>query len=248
MTPWITLEDCMQLKTAWFLILLGLMWPESHGFSQTLSQVYGDSLTKQAQTIYVKGTTGMTTFDSEAAGSKETRSTSEMEFGGWMGEKRIMGLKVGHSYHDVPFELNQAHSRTAMTDVRLQARIWFLQPSLGISLTEWDVTNAAEPVVGIFATGINAGLGLIVNLHQGLVFNADLMRVLSLRTFDKLEQNSSLGTREDGDAHFAFDLTERIVDFVVGYRMRRYSVTIEDTTFRETSQGAYVGLRLGYYF
>jgi hypothetical protein len=238
----------MQLKTAWLIMFIGLTWTSTHGFSQTLSQVYGDSLTKQAQTIYVKGTAGMTTFDSEAAGSKETRTTSETEFGGWMGEKRIMGLKVGHSYHDVPFELNKAHSRSAMTDVRLLARIWFLQPSLGISLTEWDVSNASEPVLGIFATGINAGLGLIVNLHQGLVFNADLMRVQSLRTYDKLEQNSSLGNREDADAHFAFDLTERIVDFVVGYRLRRYSVTLEDATFKETSQGAYVGLRLGYYF
>jgi hypothetical protein len=238
----------MHLKTAWLFVLIGLAWPRSHAFSQTLSQVYGDSLTKQAQTIYIKGTAGSTTFDSEAAGSKETRTTSEMEFGGWMGEKRIMGLKVGHSYHDVPFELNQSHSRTAMTDVRLLARIWFLQPSVGISLTEWDVTNATAPVVGLFATGINAGLGLIFNLHQGLVFNADLMHVQSLRTFDKLQQSSTLGTREDMDAHFAFDLTERIVDFVVGYRMRRYSVTIDETAFKESSQGAYVGLRMGYYF
>jgi hypothetical protein len=110
------------------------------------------------------------------------------------------------------------------------------------------VTSAGEPAVGLFATGLNAGLGFIMNLHQGLVFNADMMRVQSLRTFDKLERNSTLGTREDADAHFAFDLTDRIVDFIVGYRMRRYPVTIEDSTFKESSQGAYVGLRLGYYF
>jgi hypothetical protein len=238
----------MQFKTAWLFAFVGLAFMPARAFSQTMSQVYGDSLTKQAQTIYVKGSAGMTTFDSEAAGSKETRTTSDMEFGGWMGERRVMGLKVGHSYHDVPFELNQAHSRSAMTDVRLLGRIWFLQPSIGISLTEWDVTSAGEPAVGIFATGLNAGLGFIMNLHQGLVFNADMMRVQSLRTFDKLERNSTLGTRDDADAHFAFDLTDRIVDFIVGYRMRRYEVTIEDSTFRESSQGAYVGMRLGYYF
>jgi hypothetical protein len=238
----------MQRTTLVFLALIWFAWPETTARGQTLSQVYGDSLTKQAQTIYIKGTAGMTTFDSEAAGSKETRTTSEMEFGGWMGESRIIGLKVAHGYHDVPFELNQAHSRSAMTDVRLLARIWFLQPSLGISLTEWDVSGAEESVVGLFATGFNAGLGLIMNLHKGLVFQADLMRVTSLRTYDKLDKGSELGDREDADAHFAFDLTERIVDFVVGYRMRRYSVIVDDRTFRESSQGAYVGLRLGYYF
>jgi len=238
----------MQLKTAWFVVCIWLLWPNTQALSQTLSQVYGDSLTKQAQTIYVKGTAGMTTFDSEAAGSKETRTTTETEVGGWMGESRIVGLKVGHSYYDVPFELNQSHSRSAMTDVRLQGRIWFLQPSLGVSTTEWDVSSAAGPVVGIFATGINAGLGLIMNLHQGLVFHADLMRVQNLRTYDKLNQGAELGDREDLDTHFAFDLTERVLDFVVGYRMRSYSLTIEDMEYKESNQGAYVGLRLGYYF
>lgn len=103
-------------------------------------------------------------------------------------------------------------------------------------------------MVGLFATGVNAGLGLIMNLHKGLVFQADLMRVTSLRTFDKLDKGSELGDREDADAHFAFDLTERIVDFVVGYRMRQYSVIVDEEEFQESSQGAYVGLRLGYYF
>ncbi|MDQ3230969.1 MAG: hypothetical protein M3Q07_04040 [Pseudobdellovibrionaceae bacterium] len=238
----------MQFKTAWFLALIGLAWLDRSASAQTLSQVYGDSLTKQAQTLYIKGIAGMTTFDSEAAGSKETRTTTETEFGGWMGESRVVGLKINHAYHDVPFELNQSHSRSGMTDVRLQARVWFLQPSIGVSLTEWDVTGAEGPTVGIFATGINAGLGLVMNLHQGLVFHADLMRVQSLRTFDKLDQGAELGDREDVDTHFAFDLTERILDFVVGYRMRSYTLTREEITFKETSQGAYVGLRLGYYF
>jgi hypothetical protein len=238
----------MRMKTVGFVLLLWIILPDARARAQTLSQVYGDSLTKQAQTIYVKGTAGMTTFDSEAAGSKETRTTTEFELGGWMGESRVAGLKIAHSYYDVPFELNKSNSRSAMTDVRLQARIWFLQPSIGVTLTELDVDGADAPVVGLFATGMNAGLGLIVNLHTGLVFNADMMKVKSTRTFDKLGLGTELGDREDVDAFFSFDLTQNLVDFLVGYRMRNYSVTVEETAYKETSQGAYAGLRLGVYF
>lgn len=220
--------------------------------AQTLSQVYGDSLTRQAQTLYITGTAGLIAFDSEAAGSKETRTTTDFELGGWMGEDRIVALRIQHSSNHVSFELNKAKLREALTDVRLQGRIWFLQPSLGISLSELDVSNEVEPVVGLFANGINAGLGLIINMYTGLVFSADALGVKSTRTFDKLGKGTELGDRQDLDTHFAFDLTDNVVDFLVGYKARRYTlkVDVEESreTFKETSQGAYVGIRLGIYF
>ncbi len=238
----------MFVKIIMCLLTLGIGGLARISAAQTASQVYGDSLTKQAQTIYVKGTVGMTTFESEAAASKETQSTIEEEFGGWLGESRIAGIRVSHARASVPFELNAAQAQSTLTDVRVQARLWLLQPSIGISLSELDVERAGERTVGLFATGIIAGLGLIVNLHQGLVFNADLMKVFNTRSFDKLSTGSSMGDREDSDAFFAFDLTDRIVDLLIGYRSRRYTVNTAEGALLESSQGAYAGLRLGYYF
>ncbi|MCX6132076.1 MAG: hypothetical protein NTX25_23850 [Proteobacteria bacterium] len=238
----------MYQKKLWTLCSFFLLSLGSLAKAQTLSQVYGDSLTRQAQTLYIKGTVGMTNFDSQAAGSKETRTTSEQELGGWLGESRIAGIKITNSDSSIPFELNHAQSHINITDVRLLARIWCLQPSVGISVSEIDVSQASEKVFGLMSTGINAGLGLIVNLHQGLVFNADFMKVHESRSYDKLNLKSSLGDRTDADAHFSFDLTERMLDFIVGYKMRDYTMSTEQNIYKESSQGAYAGLRFGFYF
>ncbi len=52
----------------------------------------------------------------------------------------------------------------------------------------------------------------------------------------------------DVDAHASFDVTQRMVDFLVGYRAQQYQLKTAAETYHEKSQGAYVGLRLGLYF
>lgn len=217
-------------------------------YAQTRSQVYGDSLTKQAQTFYVRAGTGMTTFDSEAAGSKETRSTSDYEVGGWLGETRIAGIKVQSREDKVPFELNASKLRNNFTDVRMMARLWWFIPSFGVSLSEIDVSQDGVQTVGLFGTGVNAGLGFNVTLYPGIVLSGDYLRVISNKVYDKLSQSSSLGERTEMDGHIAFDLTEKIVDLIVGYRVRSFEIETVDRTYKEQAQGAYAGIRLGLYF
>ncbi len=218
------------------------------GQSQTRSQVYGDNLTKQAQTFYVRADTGMTTFDSEAAGSKETRSTQDFEVGGWLGETRLAGIKVQSREDDVPFELNQSQLANKFTDVRMMARLWWFIPSVGVSLSEVDVSRADVKTVGLFGTGLNAGLGVNVNLYPGILFSGDFMKVKSNHVYDKLSQSDNLGDRDEIDGHIAFDLTERVVDLIVGYRVRKYEIETAAEAYSEQAQGAYAGIRLGLYF
>jgi hypothetical protein len=216
--------------------------------AQTRSQVYGDSLTKQAQTLYLRADSGMTTFDSEAAGSKDTRSTQDFEVGGWLGEARIAGIKVQSREDKVPFELNQSKLNNSFTDVRLLARLWWFIPSIGMSLSEVNVSRADTQTVGLFGTGISAGLGANVTLYPGILLAGDYLTVRSNNVYDKLTQTSKLGHREEIDGHIAFDLTERIVDLIVGYRMRKFEIETTDETYKELAQGAYAGIRLGVYF
>jgi hypothetical protein len=95
---------------------------------------------------------------------------------------------------------------------------------------------------------MNAGLVVNVSVYKGVVVNADMMTVRSTNVYDKLAQQSELGQRTEADSHLAFDLTDRVIDLIVGYRKQDYTITTETATYAESSQGAYAGLRLGVYF
>lgn len=216
--------------------------------AQTRSQVTGDSGAKQAQTLFVRGEFGSTTYDSQAAASKETASSQSLEVGGWFGESRIIGLSIRNQVDVVPFSLNNSESESNFSDVRLKARLWGIIPSVGVSLSEVDVMREEIKTVGLFGTGMNVGLGGTFTLYPGIVLNGDYMVVKSTRMFDKLGQGTKLGDRSEADVHISFDITERLIDLIVGYRLRQYEIETIDATFTEKAQGIYAGVRLGAYF
>ena len=216
--------------------------------AQTRSQVYGDKLTKQAQTFYVRAATGMTSFESQTADSKETKNTMSYELGGWLGEHRVVGIRVASRQDVIPFQLNSSRSEQNFTDVRVAGRLGFLTPSIGVSTSEVNIDSKDTPQVGIIATGLNAGLGATLVIHDSIVANFDILAVRSNRVYDKLSQNTRLGDRQEIDANIAFDLTERMVDLIVGYNARRFQLETPEKTYAEGAQGAYAGIRLGLYF
>jgi hypothetical protein len=230
--------------------LLGaaLLLAAGTGYAQTRSQVYGDQLTQQAQTVYLRADAGMSTYESQAAGSKETRPSSVVTMGGWAGEARSVGASVTASDAAVPFSLNDSKMRTSFRDIRLMARMGWIIPSIGASLSEIDVDKGGEHTLGLYGTGVNAGLAIAVPVARFMVVQADGMVVQSNKIYDKLGQNTKLGQRVDGDISMSYDLTERMLDLLVGYRIRQYAIDTGEVTYKEKSQGAYAGLRLGFYF
>ncbi len=238
------------MHTLWkkFALGLGLMVLAPMAEAQTRSQVTGDNLTKEAQTFFVRGDVGSSTFESKAAGSKDTHSAVATEIGGWLGESRVAGIRVRNQDDKVPFSLNQSESQSSFTDVRIVGRIWGFLPSAGISLSEVNVKKAETKTIGLFGTGWNAGLGWTGVLYPGINLNADYMVVQSPKVFDKLDQGDKLGARNEGDVHIAFDVTERIVDLLVGYKLRKYEIETPTEKYAESAQGVYAGVRLGVYF
>jgi hypothetical protein len=228
-------------------VMLAAVWG-TVAVAQTRSQVYGSDLTQQTQTAYLQADAGMTTFESAAAGSKETQGTATYTIGGWAGEDRLLGATVTSSESVVPFSLNNSELRSAFRDVRLKMRLGWLTPSVGASLSDIDVEKDGVQTIGVYGTGANAGLALTVPVYMRLVAEVEGFVVESSKVYDKLNGDAKLGRRNEADGHLSFDLTDRIVDLLVGYRMRSYELESGDETFKEQSQGAYAGLRLGAYF
>ena len=224
------------------------MWSATVGSAQTRSQVWGRPLEQQAQTIYARADVGMTTYESEAAGSKETAMSTAYQVGAWAGENRQVGAQVSTSETLVPFALNGSESRVGFRDVRLMARFGWVIPSLGASVSEMDVKQNGVKTTGVLASGPNAGLAVSIPMTRAIVVTGDLMHTTPTQSLDKMKNDAKLGARSEGDVNAAVDVTDRAIDFIVGYKIRRYSLEDLRGEFEEVSQGAYAGLRLGLYF
>jgi len=229
-------------------VLASLATSASIASAQTRSQVYGGRLTQEAQTFYVRGDEEITTYDSKAAASKETRPSTSLTVGGWAGEARTVGVSLTSSDATVPFSLNNSHMSTSFRDVRFMARLGWLIPSVGVSLSEVNVSRDGTQTVGLYGTGANAGLALAIPVGRLMVFTADAMAVHTGQIYDKLGQGAKLGQRLDGDVSASFDVTDKLVDLLIGYRYRSYEISSADAKYSEQAQGAYAGLRLGLYF
>lgn len=218
--------------------------------TQTRSQVTGSPLEQQAMTVYMQADLGLNTFESEAADSKESQESTTFTLGGWAGEDRVIGATVTSSTDDVKFDLNDSRSQTNFTDLRVAGRVWIFTPSIGMSLTETDVEYEGVKTVSLYSTGVNAGVGINVPVHDTVVVTGDVMTVQSNKSFDKLDEGTELGERNEANIMASIDVTQRVVDLIVGYKVREYTIKNEttDVEVSEKAQGAYAGLRLGLYF
>ena len=220
--------------------------------AQTRSQVYGSDLEKQAMTVFVEADMAQTTYDSKTAESKESQQTPTYKIGGWVGENRNVGLIASTTESSVPFALNDSSMRTAMKDLKMRARFGWVSPTIAATLTEVKVSRAEANVVDLYGTGYGVGAEVQVPLHDTVVVAAEGMVFKTPSSFARGAEpgapESALGDRVEGDVSASVDLTMRTLDLVVGYKVRNYSIIVDEETKKEKAQGAYVGLRLGLYF
>ncbi len=233
-------------KAALFSVSIVVLASASN--AQTRSRVYGDQLTKQSQTFYIQGDVQATTYESDAAGSKEANETTTLTVGAWTGEGRVVGVEMVSSEAETNFSLNSNTVRTSFRDIKLKTRLGWLIPSVGASLTELDIKTPEASEVGVYATGINAGLKVSVPITLEMVVHGEGTISRPTKTYDKLAQGDSLGDRTEFDLGASYDLTETAVDLLVGYRVRSLKINSTEQDYNEATSGAYAGLRLGLYF
>ncbi len=229
------------------LILLNLLF-ESNAYAQTRSQVYGTALDRQTQTAFVQGDVSYTTFESQAAASKETSESTTWTVGTYAGEARKLGISFRGTYNDIPFALNKSQMTSNWHDVRIQARFGWLYPSVQAGLTQIEVSGEEAEEIDLLATQVGVGLGLHIPLWHKVVFFSDASIMTTSSAWDKNGREVSLSPRQDVDVGASIDIIEKYLDFLVGYRSRTYNIKVEDRELKESHLGAYTGVRLGIYF
>jgi hypothetical protein len=231
----------------WLFILVA-SFAASGAFAQTRSQVYGSSLTKQTMTAYIQDDFAMNTYESEAAGSKEVHGSNTWSIGTYAGEGRDLGICFRSAENTVPFTLNNSYLRANFRDTMMQWRLGWVYPTIAGGLSELKSTSTDSGNFDLYGTSLGAGVGVNVPLFAKAVFYANGMVFETPKAWDKSGQSVTLGQRVEKDIGASIDLTEDIIDFVVGYRTRDYKIRVEQDSYQETTLGAYAGIRLGLYF
>ncbi|MEZ4742627.1 MAG: hypothetical protein R3B45_09300 [Bdellovibrionota bacterium] len=227
---------------------LSLMATTENGIAQTRSQVYGSSLTQQTMTAYMQGDLTLNTYESEAAESKETATSSTWKLGIYAGESRNLGISFTSSENYVPFELNQSYLKANWKDTAMQWRLGWLYPTISVGLGEISINNANNERFDLFGANLGAGVGVFIPIFDKAVFHATGMVFNTPKALDKSGQDISLGQRIEQEVGASIDLTKNTIDFIVGYRTRSYDLTWNEVKYKEKNQGAYTGLRFGLYF
>lgn len=239
----------MTLKFTHQGLLLAAMILSQQGLAQTLSQVYGSELDRQTMTASLQGDVGMMAVESDTAGSKESAQMQTVTAGIFAGEGRKLGLTFRSSENRIPFALNRATMTTNWRDIKLQGRLGSFYPNVAASVSEIAVDQNEAEFVDIYGTSIGAGFGVFVPLWGRAVAFFDGTNYITPNATDRQGHDVEVGPRLEADAGASIDITERMLDLMMGYRYRSFSLKVDDgETNREVQQGAYIGVRTGVYF
>ncbi|MGE0174872.1 MAG: hypothetical protein AB7T49_18920 [Oligoflexales bacterium] len=230
------------------VVVVFALFQASNANSQTRSQVYGSDLDRQTMTAYFQGDVGMMTVESDAVNSKQTLNTTSWEFGGYAGEARKLGFAFQATDNDVDFALNKSHMETSWRDAMVQGRIGWVYPRITAGLTRIQIDQDGEEVVNLYGPSVGAGCGVYVPLWDRIVVSADYNVHQTQNAQNSTDHDVSMGKRKDGQVAVSVDVTDRMIDLMFGFRHRSYDLTVDGQNNNETTQGAFIGTRIGFYF
>lgn len=216
--------------------------------AQTVSQVYGGTLTRQTQTAFVTGDVGLQTYESESIDSNATAMSKNVTVGGYAGESRTLGIFARSSESTTKFDLNDSEVDTTWRDLYLQYRLGFISLSGIASMAEIGASQEEEDLYRIYGTGYGAGATISAALSEELIVKAAAKAVMTPTAHDRLGGDVEVGQRQEAEAEASLDVIHRYVDLLLGYRYRTYRITVADEDSAETQSAPYAGMRFGVYF
>ena len=213
-----------------------------------VSSVYGDALQRQTMTFALRGDAEMRSYSSQAADSKESKVASTLTLSMWTGESRNLGMSASSTVNTVPFSLNGAETKHDFREIRLTGRLGPFYASAIGAISEIAVNKAEGKFCDISGMGVGGGAGFAMPLHANILAYGDASAIQTSGAYDRVGHKAAMGPRIDGEVGAAVDVTPQLLDVIVGYKLRTFSMKIDDTEYKEGSQGAFAGLRLGAYF
>ena len=216
----------------------------------------------------------MSTHKSEMANSNDTGSIVTVELGVWAGQHKNLGVALRQEQAAIAFELNDATKAYSHQDVIFRYRFTFmpLYFGAGISNSTWQASRAndddpdttltgteVEPFLDMTTKGYVGNFGMFIPIGKSSSIYLDALSVSpnaiqastvekSDGTFTVADDSLAMSSRTDINMGATLKITKKTLDFLVGYKMTTYSMTVKDEAYAEQDTVTYIGIRSGWTF
>ena len=224
-----------------------------------------------APTFFFDSKFGLVTYKSEIVASNETSTSVAYGFGVYAGRDRDIGFFLNNESTTVAFELNGASLTSTWRDLIIRYRLGPTYLGLVVNDSTFviarpdpestDAEPPSENFVDLSGSGYGVNLGLQIPMgKRGSHAYLDIISVSSLTVKEAIVKNSSdtivngtreaatLASRTDMDLGGAIDLTKDMIDAIVGYKTRTYTMTVDGTSYTDTTSSTYLGLKFSWIF
>lgn len=228
--------------------IVSSLLPAIPAYSQTVSQMYGDTITKQIPTFFVRGDYEWLTLDSDTVDSNGSASATSVQMGTYAGESRELGLFVNAQDKKVDFRESYSKFDSQAYDITMQYRLWFLYPSVSLHWNEMQIDKDGANIVELQARGTGAGIDFKVPLTRKIIIEGGIHQTLNLTTNDLQGRDIKLNSTQEFEVAANLDLIPFYLDLLVGYKQKRLSLSIDDADYEEFNSSPFAGIQTGIYF
>lgn len=191
---------------------------------------------------------GFATHKSKMVVSNDTGTGLAYGLGGWAGEDRDYGFKVNTDTSSTTFELNSSSVAVTWQDTIIRYRMWFFYLGVNFASVNMVANNAGTDQVDAGGNGMGGNAGILVPVGRSSIFYLDVVSAAMSATRNALTDEVAFGSRLDIDAGGSIDITKEAFDFLMGYRMRTYDLSVAGTSYAEAYNITYFGVRMALFF
>ena len=188
-------------------------------------------------------TLGIVTSKSQVVASNDTGTGFTYGLGGYAGQNRSFGFLYRHDESSTTFELNDSSGKIIWQDTVIRYRFAFVSLGIVFSHLGAKINREGTDIMDISGEGMGGVLAFAVPIGRVGTFHLEVLTVSLSSPRNHLDQELSLGSRFDTSLSASFDLTQELLDFIVGYKQRSWQVNA-DIAATEEYLSTFLGFRL----
>jgi hypothetical protein len=197
------------------------------------------------QTAYLYADYGLATYKSELLKANDTNGVVQYGLGFNAGENDRVGMQLRSDTTTVTFAIPSSSLQTAWQDYIISARLSYFNLGFMLSSLKMTANDAGTDLFDLRGNGYGFYLNGVIPFDRRSFAYLTIMSTSISDIVEKDEKPVTVGPRLDVDLGSSFAVTRKVLDFVVGYRRRTYSVTAESASGNELMTATYFGFRLG---
>lgn len=232
----------MQRSLSKILLVLLFVQASSWGYSRDIPTV---------QFTYM---TGMDTYKSKLVKSNDTSVSGGYTLSLWGGVEKTINMELRSDSGKTGFEHSETNTTSAVEasffDTVIRVRWGFLY--LGVLFTRHDfiINFQGEDYIDGVATGtgFNTGFSFPVGRSSRLFFDMTSSSTSLIRELNQAAGSVEFGSRTDVLIGGAIGVTRSLLDVILGYRQRSFTISVGGESSTESVTSTILGLAFNGYF